>query len=227
MAMSECVECHRPVSSEAPSCPHCGKPSPTAAAGGARVAPSVAAAVGAPTKPCKRCKALLPLNAKQCPSCNIFNPTPSGVQASTVVGIVLGSLLVLGLLVRAVGGPPTRTAEVGGAERRIVAVESPPPESVDAVDLWNQYEANEVAADNAFKGHRLLVLGRVQSIDKDFTNDIVIVLRSPNQFMGTHATMVRGAAAKAATLSMGQTVTLNCECRGRVVGSPVLTDCRF
>jgi len=47
MALAQCRECAREVSTEASSCPHCGVPGPTGAAAG-RSAPSSAPATGSP-----------------------------------------------------------------------------------------------------------------------------------------------------------------------------------
>jgi putative nucleic acid binding protein len=91
--------------------------------------------------------------------------------------------------------------------------------------LWREYDANEVAADNKYKGKVLAVSGTVASIDKDFMDNIVVHLLSPNEFMNTSATMQKSEAGQAAALSKGQHVKVVCEGNGRVVGSPVLKDC--
>lgn len=93
--------------------------------------------------------------------------------------------------------------------------------------LWRDYDANEVLADETYKDKKLLVTGRVKSIDKDFLNDIVLQLQSPNEFMSTHATLEDSEKAAAAQLRKGATVTLECIGRGLVIGSPMLDDCRL
>lgn len=97
--------------------------------------------------------------------------------------------------------------------------------TADANDLWRAYDANEVAADNDWKGKRLVVSGEVAGISKDFTDAIFVQLRSPNAFSLTHAYVKDADAAKAATLKKRQRVSLTCTCTGKVVGSPVLRDC--
>lgn len=39
--------------------------------------------------------------------------------------------------------------------------------SVGSIRLWQDYEANEVAADNRYKGRRLRVTGRAFSVEKN------------------------------------------------------------
>jgi len=100
-------------------------------------------------------------------------------------------------------------------------------ESVSAMALWRAYQANEVAADDDFKGKLLEVTGEVAKIDKDFMDDIVVNLRSGNQFMATHAYVEDSEKSAAKHLSKGDTVTLRCTGGGMIIGSPVLRDCTF
>jgi hypothetical protein len=51
------------------------------------------------------------------------------------------------------------------------------------------YDDNEVSADQKYKGKRLSVSGSVQSIDKDAFDNIVVKLRTSNEFMAVHASL--------------------------------------
>lgn len=95
--------------------------------------------------------------------------------------------------------------------------------TVDATELWRAYDANEVAADNVWKGNRILITGEVAGISKDFTDAIFIQLRSPNEF--TPAYVKDTSAPKAARLKKRQQIVLTCTCTGKVMASPVLKDC--
>lgn len=97
--------------------------------------------------------------------------------------------------------------------------------TVDAVKLWKDYDANEVAADGVYKGKILQVTGTVASIDKNIMGDIVLHLKSPNEFMNTMATLKKTETSKAAALNKGAKVTLLCKGKGRLLGSPALGDC--
>lgn len=117
---------------------------------------------------------------------------------------------------------PTQPATPAPAAR-------PQPSAISVTNqkLWNDYEANEVSADNAYKGKRLRVTGTVASITKDFMDDIVIHLASPNEFMNTMATMAKSESATAAGMRKGNKVTVLCEGNGRIIGTPALGDCTF
>lgn len=70
MALSNCRECGKQVSTEASACPHCGAP---------QSAPSTLSKVfsayqKASMVPCKTCKAQVDPSAKKCPHCGVSNP---------------------------------------------------------------------------------------------------------------------------------------------------------
>ncbi|MEG0208785.1 OB-fold protein [Hafnia sp.] len=96
-----------------------------------------------------------------------------------------------------------------------------------ANQLFNDYEDNEVAADEKMKGKLIAVSGVVDSIDKDFTNSIVIGLRTSNQFMSARMEMEDSQKSTALSLKKGQKVTILCESMSRVIGSPAGRDCVF
>jgi hypothetical protein len=99
----------------------------------------------------------------------------------------------------------------------------PLPLEVSAADLFAAYEANEVAADNQYKGKQLAVTGTVAGINKDFSDDVFVEIGTANQFMSIHARDIDPTVA--AGLSKGSTVTVVCEGGGLIVGSPILNDC--
>lgn len=93
--------------------------------------------------------------------------------------------------------------------------------------LFKAYEENEVATDEAMKGKLIAVTGIVQSIDKDFTDSIIISLKTDNQFMASRMEMNDSQKATALTLKKGQQVVVICERMSRVVGSPSGRRCVF
>lgn len=104
------------------------------------------------------------------------------------------------------------------------AVEAPVALKVAANKLFADYEANEVAADNQYKGQLLEVSGTVAGISKDFTDKVYVEVATGNPFSSIHA---RGIADDvAAGLSKGAKITLVCQGSGLVMGSPILEDCQ-
>lgn len=52
---------------------------------------------------------------------------------------------------------------------------------MSAVQLGRDYDANEVAADDKYRGQTLLVTGTVESIDKDMFDSLVLHLASDQE----------------------------------------------
>lgn len=97
--------------------------------------------------------------------------------------------------------------------------------NVTAAQLFAGYEANEVSADERYKGKALLVTGKIASIDKDFTDGIVLRLSTSNPFQTVDANLEDSEKPKAGRLAKGETVRVQCEGNGMVIGSPQLGDC--
>lgn len=132
--------------------------------------------------------------------------------------------------------PPGASSTAGASERTARAAHaSPPPPprpverpiEVDAKTLFDEYQQNEVAADDRYKGKKLLVRGTVQSVDKDFLDSIIVRLATSNQFMGAMARMEDGEKSQASRLRKGEKVAVLCEGGGIVIGTPSLRDCTF
>lgn len=98
--------------------------------------------------------------------------------------------------------------------------------STSAREIFAEYEANEVAADQKYKGKEVVIVGTVQSIDKDAFNNIVVHLQTPNQFMSVSATLQDKYESEAARMNKGEVLGFSCTGAGRIIGSPVLRDCR-
>ncbi len=102
-----------------------------------------------------------------------------------------------------------------------------PAIDVTAADLHAAYSANEVAADNLYRNKVLRVTGKVASFDKDFTGDVVIKLRTRNEFEPVMAALDPEDAGPAASLRRGAIATVGCFGGMRVMGSPTLKLCEI
>lgn len=175
-------------------------------------------------KACKECKKEISTDATSCPLCG--KKSPHGT--SRVVKLALGAVGFVMLMGMCGGRDRSTSASATTSTARAAEPAAPRiPVIVDAVKLWQDYQANEVAADSMYRGKRLLVEGRVAGIRKDFLDHVVVDLESPNQFMHTHATMEASESAEAARLTKGVRTTVLCEDARLVVGSPMLSSCRF
>jgi hypothetical protein len=94
--------------------------------------------------------------------------------------------------------------------------------AVDARTLHAAYSANEVAADQQYKGKLLQVSGSIEAIDSGIGDEPVVRL-SAGDFDSVH---LKGLPSTiAASLQKGQQITVTCTGDGEVMGSPMLDDC--
>jgi hypothetical protein len=96
---------------------------------------------------------------------------------------------------------------------------------VAAGTLFADYQANEVSADDKYKGKTLLVSGAVADIRKGPLGGITVGLSTSNPILSVDASLADSEASKAGKLSKGDSVKLLCKGMGMVVGRPQLDDC--
>ena len=99
-------------------------------------------------------------------------------------------------------------------------------QTADAEILSRDYDANEVAADQKYKGGRILVTGRVSGISKDFLGDPYVSLKGHQLFADVQGHFDKGAETALANLEKGQTVSLVCKVSEMVTTEVMLSDCR-
>jgi hypothetical protein len=102
-----------------------------------------------------------------------------------------------------------------------------PPMTVSAKQLYADYHANEVAADEKYKGKNLLVSGTIVSIDKDAFDNMQLRLSVGDQFGLEYvmATLDDSQKGKAMALAKGKSVTVVGRGGTMIMGSPTLDDC--
>jgi tRNA_anti-like len=176
-------------------------------------------------KACRECQQQVSGEAKYCPHCGArARKWTAGRVALWMVG-VWGGLTVLGLIVGE--GSSRRQPAAGGASAAPPAADSEVTYSVDAVRLYEDYDANELAADRVYKGKSLLVAGTVIGIDKDVMGNILVRFATSNLIASTIATMRASEANAAETLRKGAQLAVYCRGAGRSLGMPILRDCTF
>jgi len=84
--------------------------------------------------------------------------------------------------------------------------------TISARNLYRQYEANEVSADNNFKGKKFYVEGVVEDISKDILDEIFVRLKT-GEIIGSVQCYLNDADA-AAQLQKGQRITVYGTCEG-------------
>jgi len=96
---------------------------------------------------------------------------------------------------------------------------------VTAGALFAAYQGNEVAADERYKGKKLLLTGTVASIEKGLLDGINLTLSTSNQFMPVNASLEDEEKAKVAKLSKGDPVKLMCKGQGMALSLVYVGDC--
>ncbi|WP_380177662.1 hypothetical protein [Kalamiella sp. sgz302252] len=135
------------------------------------------------------------------------------------------------VVIRAITGPGEGNKTTAQAGQSADAAENAPPQKevyrVSAAKLFKDYEENEVATDEGMKGKLIAVTGTVQSIDKDFSDSIIIRLKTANQFMPASMQMLDSEKNTALTLKKGSQIEVVCQRMARVVGTPSGRRCVF
>lgn len=96
---------------------------------------------------------------------------------------------------------------------------------VTASTLYNDYEENTIRADSKYQGKIIELEGFVDSVDKDIiSNGILLLIKSPNQFLSIQVDLYNSDIERAANLKRNQKVVVRCyEIKYRIV--PILSDC--
>lgn len=106
----------------------------------------------------------------------------------------------------------TNTASSSSATENAPA---PPTENaitISSSELINAYQNNEVAADNKFKGKRLIVSGVIEDIGKDILDKPYIVMSKSDALRGVQCSFED--ANVVAGFQKGQKVTIKGTCNG-------------
>lgn len=145
------------------------------------------------------------------------------------VVIVFIALIVIGLIF----GKDDK-ASSSKTNQTVVAEKSEAPQAevvqpleVTSDEILKAYKSNEIAANKRFKGQNLLVTGKIDSIEADFSDEPVIVFKTTDQyeFLKPRASLIKDDQDKAADLSKGQNIKLLCSKVSEVAGMPTLDEC--
>lgn len=162
---------------------------------------------------CKECKGLVSKKANSCPTCGAKVPKSRSIGEWIGIGIVC-------LITFAVFSEGNKTTETKSS--------SAPTETainVTSTQMAQAYDQNEAKGDALYKGKLLNVTGVVTSIDKDLTDNTVIMLNGLNDFQSVHAEVKESEESKAIDLRKGERITVQCRAKGEVIGSPMLDEC--
>lgn len=100
------------------------------------------------------------------------------------------------------------------------------PLAVTATALFDDYQANEVSADDKYKGKRLRVVGQLASIDKNAVGGMVLEIKAGTSILAKVAAhVVDSEKEKVAGLAKNQIVAVECVGGTMVLKRPTLQNC--
>lgn len=144
-----------------------------------------------------------------------------------VVGILFAILVALIVLAVALSDGNNTNANTGDSSPTSTqTTPTEPPMAVNAKDLVADYEGNEVAADQKYKGKMLEVSGTVASIQSGIGDGAIVQLIGTNEFQTANAQGDKDFTQYAGTLKKGQKITIICKSDGEVIGFPQLSQCK-
>lgn len=203
MALIDCPECAKQVSDQSVNCPNCGFP------------------IKSPlTPPPFTTSSPPPFTTSE----NSTAPASSKKKSFIIntILIIFGSWLVYSFITSGFFDSPAVTDAV--SENAPIDIEA------TASQIIATYEENEVKADAILKGKTIKVTGLVSGISSDITDSAVVML-APNgneyTISAVHASGNSEFQKRAINLKKKQKITLICIGDGEVVGSPMLSKCRF
>ncbi|MBX3735608.1 MAG: hypothetical protein KF715_02875 [Candidatus Didemnitutus sp.] len=127
---------------------------------------------------CKTCGSEMASDAKNCPKCGAPNKKGGCLRLIMYAGGGFIALCVVGAIFSGGGGDSGSKSSPAAAVQPATA---PAPKqdslaTIDAETLYKAYEANEVAADEQFKGKTIKVSGVINDIAKDIMDNPYVIL---------------------------------------------------
>ncbi|KTD04170.1 OB-fold protein [Legionella feeleii] len=99
--------------------------------------------------------------------------------------------------------------------------------SASVKQIAQDYNNNQVAADQQYYKKLLFISGEVQSINSGLGNTPYLSLYGVNPFLLPQAHFQKGNTPKIATLKKEQKIYLVCKGQGATIGTPIFSDCQF
>jgi hypothetical protein len=160
--------------------------------------------------------------------------SPKKMSTGKKVLIGLGILVVIGLIGNALGKKDSQASINGEANANLTQAQKDSIEkakleeikknTITATQLIAEYEANEVSADNTFKGKTFYVAGTVLDIKKDVLGKIYVILDGGNIVRRVQCYFED--AETAGKMSKGMEVTFKGTCSGLMM-NVLMKDCQL
>lgn len=201
MPMIICPDCSKEMSDAAPACPNCGRPNSPRGA-----------------KPTERpVSILLGIGILLMPLIFAWFTLRKGYSTKAKVISFTWLLLILAIFAAQEGGKKSTSS--GSSSQSTSENEAAPEASAMQVEirqLLGDYKANEVAADNLYKGNLVEVTGIVGDIKKDIMDNLYVTLGTGKKFEipQVQAFFDDSMNNQLGSLRQGQRLTVVCTIKG-------------
>jgi len=223
----KCPRCTMMVPEESVICPCCKKEF---------VSQSLHGSSGlSADKKCRYCAMMIPKDAKICPHCRKTQgwTWPAKIFAGLIVFGIIGSFIGKNIDYSHQNTPlPQGVTDPGQRPKSPQMNEvlhhdfTPPQGSISAKYLYNVYEANEIAADERFKGKTFEVYGIIGSIEKNIANQPYVSLDA-GTLSFVNCRFSKDKISCLVSLEKGMMIVIEGTCSGKTVTSINLHDCEL
>lgn len=185
--------------------------------------------------PCRVCKTQISTEVKKCPHCGAV-PT-NRIVAYVAIGLVIA--MFWGMIVAIINTDTTETGDTLDTNTTVNTTATDTTAMVEElvyaniVDMLNEYEENEVAADLKYKGKTVVISGIISDIGKTeslFGEGTPYILFSNSGADSYFSTIQCGFSKKTeieklANCSKGQSVTVKGTCTGLSLFNVMMSNC--
>ncbi len=123
--------------------------------------------------------------------------------------------------------PPASAEDRAMIEAELAAEKSRSKLSMSVDALARAYNANEIAADEKYKGKAVIITGKIQSIGKDILGSPFVVVGGSGMLDGVQCMFAKSATSSLASLSKGRTVTISGTVSGKMLTWVMMSDCQL
>lgn len=223
----KCPECTMLVPEESQICPCCGEKF--------KNHNNQRSTILDTEKKCQYCVMMIPKDAKICPHCR-------KIQGWTWPAKIFIGLITLGIIGHLMGRnvnvtsknistsqTVSRQAQQTPASRTDETLPydfNPPQGSISAKNLYDVYEANEVASDEKYKGKRLVVYGKIKGIEKNIADQPYISFEA-GTLSFVNCRFSKDQINQLVPLQKGKIIAVEGTGAGKMVTTVFLNDCEL
>jgi hypothetical protein len=135
--------------------------------------------------------------------------------------VVLGSIVAFMVLISVIAGVSGgKSSSISPADKK-----TPGATEMNALQLYQEYNANKVTADAKYKGKIISVTGTIKDIGRDMEDGPYVTLGTEQVLSAVQCMFSKQDEPLLARLSKGQSLTIQGKCDGLAIISVILSNC--